>query len=179
MAETSNAHTEAPSGGAGGFPPFESATFASQLFWLGISFVLLYVVMAKVALPRIAAIMAARRESVERDLGAAAQLKADAEAALQAYEKTLAEARTRAQTLAGETRAKLHAEAEEARKELEAALHAKLAEAERTIADTKARAMSNVRSIAAEAAGAIVGKLTGLIPAQHAVAEAVDAVLKR
>ncbi|MBV9236385.1 MAG: F0F1 ATP synthase subunit B' [Xanthobacteraceae bacterium] len=179
MAETSNAHTEAPSGGAKSFPPFESDTFASQLFWLGIAFVLLYVVMAKVALPRIAGIMAARRESVDRDLGAAAQLKADAEAALQAYEKTLAEARTRAQTLAGETRAKLNAEAEEARKELEAALHTKLAEAERTIADTKARAMSSVRGIASEAAGAIVGKLTGLAPAEHAVAEAVDAVLKR
>ena len=158
MAETSNAHTEAPSGSAKAFPPFESDTFASQLFWLGIAFVLLYVVMAKVALPRIAGIMAARRESVERDLGAAAQLKADAEAALQAYEKTLAEARTRAQTLAGETRAKLNAEAEEARKELEAALHAKLAEAERTIADTKARAMSNVRSIAAAASSGTVAK---------------------
>lgn len=179
MAGTSSAHTEAPSGGGKSFPPFESDTFASQLFWLGIAFILLYVVMAKVALPRIAGIMAARRESVERDLGAAAQLKTDAEAALQAYEKTLAEARTRAQTLAGETRAKLNAEAEEARKELEAALHAKLAEAERTIADTKARAMGNVRGIAAEAAGAIVGKLTGLAPAEHAVAEAVDAVLKR
>lgn len=179
MAETTSAHTEAPSGGKGAFPPFQSETFASQLFWLGIAFVLLYVVMAKVALPRLAGIMAARRESVERDLGAAAQLKADAEAALQAYEKTLAEARTRAQTLAGETRAKLNAEAEEARKQLEAALHAKLAEAERTIADTKVRAMSNVRGIAAEAAGAIVGKLTGLVPAEHAVTEAVDAVLKR
>jgi|SRR6478609_7080037 F-type H+-transporting ATPase subunit b len=179
MAESTSAHTEAPSGGKGAFPPFQSETFASQLFWLGIAFVLLYVVMAKVALPRLAGIMAARRESVERDLGAAAQLKADAEAALQAYEKTLAEARTRAQTLAGETRAKLNAEAEEARKQLEAALHAKLAEAERTIADTKVRAMSNVRGIAAEAAGAIVGKLTGLVPAEHAVTEAVDAVLKR
>ena len=179
MAETSNAHTEVPSGGGKSFPPFESDTFASQLFWLGLAFVLLYVVMAKVALPRVAGIMAARRESVERDLGAAGQLKADAEAALQAYEKTLAEARTRAQTLASETRAKLNAEAEEARKELEAALHGKLAEAERTIADTKTRAMSNVRGIAAEAAGAIVGKLTGLVPAEHAIAEAVDAVLKR
>src|SRR5262249_62194054 len=108
--------------------------------WLAIAFILLYVVMAKVALPRVAGIMAARRESVERDLGAAAQLKTDAEAALQAYEKTLAEARTRAQTLAGETRAKLNAETQEGRKRLEAALHTQLAEAERTIADTQDRA---------------------------------------
>ncbi len=179
MAETSNAHTEAPSGSAGAFPPFQSETFASQLFWLGIAFVLLYVVMAKVALPRVAGIMAARRESVERDLSAAGQLKADAEAAMQAYEKTLAEARTRAQTLAGETRAKLNAEAEEARRALEAALHTKLADAERAIADTKTRAMSNVRGIAAEAASAIVSKLTGLAPAEHTIAEALDHVLKR
>jgi F-type H+-transporting ATPase subunit b len=177
MAE--NAHTEAPSGGAGAFPPFQSETFASQLFWLGIAFVLLYVVMAKVALPRVAGIIAARRESIDRDLSAAGQLKADAEAAMQAYEKTLAEARARAQTLASETRAKLNAEAEEARKVLEASLHAKLAEAEHTIADTKNRAMSNVRGIAAEAASAIVSKLTGLAPAEHAIAEALDHVLKR
>jgi F-type H+-transporting ATPase subunit b len=179
MAETSNAHTEAPSGGGGGFPPFQSETFASQLFWLALAFVLLYVVMAKVALPRVAGIIAARRESVDRDLSAAGQLKADAEAALQAYEKTLAEARARAQTLASETRSKLNAEAEEARKGLEAALHTKLAEAERAIADTKTRAMGNVRGISAEAASAIVSKLTGLAPAEHTIAEALDHVLKR
>jgi F-type H+-transporting ATPase subunit b len=179
MAETSNAHTEAPSGGTGGFPPFQSETFASQLFWLAIAFILLYVVMAKVALPRVAGIMAARRESVDRDLAAAGQLKADAEAAMQAYEKALADARGRAQTLASETRAKLNAEAEEARKALENALHTKLAEAERTIAETKTRALGNVRSIAAEAASAIVSKLTGLAPAEHTIAEALDHVLKR
>ena len=179
MAETSNAHTEVPSGGHGGFPPFQRETFVTQLFWLALAFVLLYAVMAKIALPRVASIMAARREHIERDLSAAGQLKADAEAAMAAYEKALAEARARAQALAGETRAKLNAEAEEARKALEATLNAKLAEAEKAIADTKNRAMGSVRGIAAEAAHAIVAKLTGVAPAEHALAEAVDAVLKR
>ena len=161
------------------FPPFDRETFASQLFWLAITFALLYLLMARFALPRVGSIIAARHSKIESDLAAAAQLKSNAEAAMEAYEKALAEARGRAQTIGGETRAKLNAEAEEARKKLEAELNAKLAEAEKTIGDTKAGAMRNVRGIAAEAAAAIVAKLTGSAPADRMVSDALDAVLKR
>jgi F-type H+-transporting ATPase subunit b len=179
MAETHNAHTEVPGGGHPAFPPFNREYFASQLFWLALTFIALYLLMARIGLPRVGSIIDARRTRIETDLGAAAKLKADAEAAMTAYEKELAEARARAQAIAGETRAKLNAEADEARKALEATLSHKLIEAEHAIADTKNRAMSNVKGIASEAAAAIVAKLTGLAPAEHAVAEAVDAVLKR
>ena len=179
MAETKNAHTEVPSSGHVVFPPFDRETFASQLFWLAITFALLYLLMARFALPRVGSIIAARHSKIESDLAAAAQLKSNAEAAMEAYEKALAEARGRAQTIGGEARAKLNAEAEEARKKLEAELNAKLAEAEKTIGDTKAGAMRNVRGIAAEAAAAIVAKLTGSAPADRMVSDALDAVLKR
>ena len=179
MAETQNAHTEVPGGKHVVFPPFNRETFASQLFWLAITFALLYLLMARFALPRVGSIIEARRSKIDSDLAAAAQLKTNAEAAMAAYEKALAEARARAQTISGETRTKLRAEADEARKALEAALNAKLAEAEKAIGATKAAAMTNVRGIAAEAAAAIVAKLTGSAPADRAVNEAVDAVLKR
>ena len=74
---------------------------------------------------------------------------------------------------------KLNAEAEKNRKALEAQLHAKLAEAEKSIAATRTQAMSNVRAIAIDAAGAIVARLTGGAPSESAVSGAVDAVLKR
>ena len=179
MAETQNAHTEVPGGKHVVFPPFNRETFASQLFWLAITFALLYLLMARFALPRVGSIIEARRSKIDSDLAAAAQLKTNAEAAMAAYEKALAEARARAQTIGGETRAKLRVEADEARKALEAALNAKLAEAEKAIGATKTAAMTNVRGIAAEAAAAIVAKLTGTAPADRAVNEAVDAVLKR
>ena len=179
MAETQNAHTEVPGGKHVVFPPFNKETFASQLFWLAITFALLYLLMARFALPRVGSIIEARRSKIDSDLAAAAQLKTNAEAAMAAYEKALVEARARAQTIGGETRTKLRAEADEARKALEAALNAKLAEAEKAIGATKAAAMTNVRGIAAEAAAAIVAKLTGSAPADRAVNEAVDAVLKR
>jgi F-type H+-transporting ATPase subunit b len=174
-----SAHTEAPSGGHGGFPPFQKETFASQLFWLAITFVFLYVMVAKFGLPRVGSILEARRNRIEGDIAEANRLKTQSEQALAAYEKALADARNRAQAIAAETRDRLHAEGEANRKTLEARLNVRLAEAEKAIAATKTAAMTNVRGIAAEAAAAIVARLTGAAPSDKAVADAVDAALKR
>jgi F-type H+-transporting ATPase subunit b len=181
MAENHSTLTEqTPASERGaGFPPFDKSTFASQLIWLAIFFVALYVIAAKLALPRVGSILAERRARVSGDLDAARRMKDEADAANVAYEKALAEARARAQAIAGETRAALAAQSAEKRKALEAGLHGKLAEAEMSIAATKAAAMANVRGIAQEAAAAIVARLTGATPAQGAVAAAVDAALKR
>jgi F-type H+-transporting ATPase subunit b len=179
MAEPA-AHTEVPSEGhKAGFPPFQRETFASQLVWLTITFVVLYAVVAKFALPRVGGIFAARRERVEADMARARGLREEADAALAAYEKALADAHSRGQAIASETHTKLIAEGEARRKSLEAELNAKLGEAEKAIAATKQSAMTNVRSIAAEAAAAIVERLIGAAPAEPAVAAAVDDVLKR
>jgi F-type H+-transporting ATPase subunit b len=162
-----------------GFPPFDATTFASQLVWLVLAFAVLYLLMARVALPRIGSILEARRTAIADDLAAADRLKGDSDAALAAYEKSLAEARARAQSIADETRAKEAAAAEENRKELEDELNAKLGAAEQTIAATKASAMGNVRGIATEAAAAIVERLMGTAPAAEDVNRAVADVLKR
>ena len=71
MAEQT-AHTEVPAEGhKAGFPPFQRETFASQLVWLVITFVVLYAVVAKFALPRVGGIFAARRERVDADMARA------------------------------------------------------------------------------------------------------------
>jgi F-type H+-transporting ATPase subunit b len=162
-----------------GFPPFDSHTFASQLFWLTLAFIALYLLMSRIALPRVGSILEARRRRVADDLAEAQRFKDASDAAIAAHEKALAEARGRAQALANETRAKATAAAEARRKEVDAKLHAHIAEAEKTIAGTRSAAMGNVRSIASEAAGAIVERLTGIAPASEDVAEAVSNVLKR
>ena len=173
-----SAHTEVP-GGKPQFPPFNKETFASQLVWFAIAFVALYVIIARLAIPRIGGIMAARTGQIEGDLAEANRLKEQSDAAIAAYEKALADARARAQTLAAETRERLNAEAEIRRKKLEAELAEKLVAAEKTIAATKLAAMSNVRTIAAETTAAIVERLIGTTPAPAAVDAAVADVLKR
>jgi F-type H+-transporting ATPase subunit b len=181
MAEPAHkASTEHPAeGGHGAFPPFQSQTFASQLVWLAIAFVLLYVLMSKLALPRVASIIEDRQKHIADDLAEAERLKQQSDAAVTAYEKALTDARARAQTIANETRATQQAKADATRKTLEDGLNAKLADAEKSIAATKQAAMANVRAIAEDAARAIIERLIGSAPSDKAVAEAVAAALKR
>jgi F-type H+-transporting ATPase subunit b len=175
---STGAHTEAEGGHGGGFPPFESSTFASQLVSLLIAFVALYLIVSRIALPRVGSLLDARQNAIEGDLAEAQKLKDASDGALKAYESELAAARSRAQAISTETREKLNAAAEAERNKLEARLNQKLAEAEKTIASTREAAMSNVRGIAAEAAGAIVQRLTGLAPDGKSLDRAVDASLK-
>jgi F-type H+-transporting ATPase subunit b len=173
------AHTEVPSGGKKDFPPFQKDTFASQFFWLALIFAVLYVLMARVALPRMGQIMAARQGQIESDLAGARGLKDESDAAIAAYEKALADARGRAQALAAETREHFAREAAEARKALDSTLNTRLTEAEKIIEAKRSGAMANVSDIAIEAAAAIVERLTGQLPARSDVAGAVASALKR
>jgi F-type H+-transporting ATPase subunit b len=176
--QQAGAHTEADGGHGGAFPPFDSSTFASQLVSLLIAFVALYLIVSKIALPRVGSVLDARAKAIEGDLAKAHELKDASDAALKAYESELAAARARAQAIGAETREKLNTAAEAERKTLEQRLSVKLAEAEKTIASTREAAMRNVRGIAAEAATAIVQRLTGVLPDGKSVDSAVDASLK-
>lgn len=179
MATPTGTSTGAGSGHKGPFPPFNSETFASQLIWLALTFVTLYIVMSKVALPRVSGIIAARQGRIAGDLAEAQRLKEQAEAATAAYEKTLADARANAQGIAAKTRDKLTAAAEERRKATEERLNKRLEEGEKTIAATKSAAMANVKAIATDAASAIVQRLTGSAPNEKAIGDAVADALKR
>jgi F-type H+-transporting ATPase subunit b len=119
------AHTEAEGGHGGAFPPFESSTFASQLVSLVIAFVALYLIVSRIALPRVGGVIDARQKAIEGDLAAAQKLKDESDAALKAYESDLAAARSRAQAIGNETREKLNAASEAERKTLENQLSAK------------------------------------------------------
>jgi F-type H+-transporting ATPase subunit b len=157
-------HTEgtAAEGGHGGaFPPMDTATFPSQLFWLVIFFGALYYLMSKVALPRIKAILDMRHGQIQSDLAKAQALKTDAEKAQQAYEALMVEARNKASALAAETRERLAEETEAKRKALDAQLTARLQEAEKRINAMKMQALKDVQSVAAESAQMIVAELTG------------------
>jgi F-type H+-transporting ATPase subunit b len=162
------AHTEAEGGQKAPFPPFQKDTFASQLVSLVIVFVALYLIVSRIALPRVGGVLDERQNTIEGDLAEAQRLKDESDGTLKAYEGELG----------AETREKLNAASEAERKTLEERLSLKLAEAEKTIASRREAAMSNVRGIAADAAAAIVQRLTGVVPDSASVGHAVDASLK-
>ena len=163
----------AAEGGHGGFPPMDAHTFPSQIFWLVIFFALLYLLMSKVALPKMAAVLDKRHKTIEGDLAKASALKHETEAAIQHYEKSLADARANAQGIATETRSKIADEIETERSALEKTLSSKLAEADSRISATKAKAMQDVHEVAAETAAEIVSELTGHKVSKEHAAKAI------
>jgi len=158
-------------------PQLDYHTFIPQLFWLAISFVILYLLMSRLALPKVRAAIEGRRQHLDSDLGRAATLKEEAEAALAAYQKTLADARAAAQETLRETGERLAAEAAERQRQLAATLGEQIAAAEARIAAGKEAALGEIRGIAAEVGGAVVARLTGAAPNAQAMTSAVGRAL--
>jgi F-type H+-transporting ATPase subunit b len=170
------AGTGTPAGGGHGetsFPPFDPVNFTPMLIWLALSFGLLYLLMSKIALPRVESVLHTRAHKITKDIGEANAFRAQSEEAAAAHDKTIADAKAKALALAQETHARLTAETEANRLALEAELNAKLAASETQILEMKARAMGNVEAIASEAAAAIVQHVTGNPADPTAVARAI------
>jgi F-type H+-transporting ATPase subunit b len=159
-------------------PQLDFETFPTQVFWLVVSFVLLYVLMRTVALPRIEKIIEERRGRLDEDLEKAAQMKTEAEAVIAAYEKALAEARANAQATVKATVDRIAAASAERQRQAAAVLAEKTNAAEARIAAAKADALRGVRDVAVEVAQAMAQRLTGATPETSRAAAAVDAVLQ-
>jgi F-type H+-transporting ATPase subunit b len=160
-------------------PQLDFATYAPQLIWLAIWFTILYVLMAKVGIPRIAVAIDARRSQRDGDLARAVQLKAAADDAAAAYQRALTTARIEAQAIIKEASDRFAAEAAEKQHALAETLALQIAAAEQSIAATKQQALGEVRGIAIEVGRAAVEKLIGTPADEGRLGGAVDAVLAR
>ena len=159
-------------------PQLDFATFPSQLFWLLVTFAVLYGLMKWLALPRIGAAIDARRNRIDTDLGQAEQLRSEAETVLAAYQKGLADARAQAQATLRAAVEQASAEAAERQRKFAAELAAEAEAAEQQIAAAKERALADIRGVAVEVAGSVGEKLVGAAPDAAALAAAVDRALK-
>jgi F-type H+-transporting ATPase subunit b len=181
-AEGTVAHESAEAHGGehhGGFPPFDPATFGSQLFWLAICFGALYLLMSRVALPRVGGILNERSNRVAADLAEAGRLKEETDAAIAAYEQGLAEARQNAHAIGQKGRDAAKAEIDADRRRIEADLQTKLSAAEARVGDVKTRALAEVDAIARDATEAIVETLVGRGIGKAEIAQAVAAAQER
>ena len=154
-------------------PQLDPSTFGSQLFWLAVSFVTLYVVLSVLVLPRIGATMAKRSDQLDGDLSEAEALRAKAEAALEAYEEALAQARTKALVVAQTMRAEVQAETARQKAELDAKLAEEAAAADSRLAATREAALAGLRDAAKE----IIGDVMVSIGVDQADDKSVDAAL--
>jgi F-type H+-transporting ATPase subunit b len=159
-------------------PQFDPSSFASQIFWLAVTFVALYFVMARVVVPRIADVLDTRRRRIETNLEKAETLKKDAATALAAYEKAVGEAREQARGLIAEAGRHIAETAAREEAELAKRLAARVAESEAGIARALEAAMGGVREAAAEATADAAQRLIGERLDRAEADKAVAAVLK-
>jgi F-type H+-transporting ATPase subunit b len=159
-------------------PQFDPASFASQIFWLVVTFVTLYIVVSKFAIPRIGEILEQRARLVQDDLDRAAALKADTDAAIASYEKAMTDARAQARDVMFAATAEMKKVADEKTAAVNADVAKQIADGEERIAKAKAEALGSIRSIAGDTAREAVSKLTGLTLDAGKVDAAIAAALK-
>jgi F-type H+-transporting ATPase subunit b len=162
---------------AAGMPQLDFATFPPQLVWLTISFVVLFVVMSKVALPKVGQVLEERQHRIDGNLEKARALKAEADDAARAYEQALAKARSDAQDVIRATGEQMAETAAEQNAELTSRLDGKIKAAEERISAAKSEAVANIRDVAADVAASAAEKLTAKKMDQETAVAAVDAVL--
>lgn len=167
-----NAH-----GGALGMPQLCAEWIPNQIFWLVVALVVIFLVLSRVALPRIGAVLAERSGTITKDLAAAEELKQKALAAEKAYNEALAKARTEAAKIVAQAKAEIQADLDAAIAKADVQIAEKAAGSEARIAEIRAGALESVTEVAKDTAKEIVAALGGKADARSVTA-AVTARLK-
>ena len=157
-------------GSAIGMPQLCGEWFGNQIFWLVVTLVVLFFVLSRIALPRIAAILAERQGTITNDLAAAEDLKVRAEEAELAYQKALADARAEAQNIVAAAKADIQADLDKATAKADAEISAKAAEGEKKIAEIRAGALESITDVAKDTAKEIVTAMGGKADARSVTA---------
>src|SRR5512146_2611046 len=158
-------------------PQFDPAVWTPQLVWLGILFVVLYLLMAKAALPRVSEVLEEREERIDESLRRAEMLRLRAEDAVAAYERTIADVRAKAAEEVRTAREQAAADSAERTAQLNERLAREIGAAEERIHRARTAAIAGLRDVAITVSGAAVERLVGQHVDAKAVASTVDAVL--
>ncbi|TBN43683.1 F0F1 ATP synthase subunit B' [Paracoccus subflavus] len=162
---------------ATGLPQLDLSTFGNQIFWLIISLLVLYWVVAKIALPRIGAVLSDRQGAITGDLMAAEEFKLKAKEAEAAYDKALADARAEAGKIVAANRAEIQKDLDAAIAHADAEIAARASESEGRIRQIRDSADSDARDVARDVAAELVRAFGGTTD-QAAIDQAVDRRMK-
>jgi F-type H+-transporting ATPase subunit b len=160
-----------------GMPQLDFSTFPNQIFWLAVALVLIYLILSKIALPRIGGIMADRQGTITNDIAAAEELKAKAVEAEKAYNQALIDAREEANKIVAEARVEIQKDLDKATAKADAEITAKSAESAKRIEEIRDGAAKSVAEVAKDTAAAIVAAL-GVKTDAKSVTTAVTSRLK-
>lgn len=164
----------------GGMPQLDfvgNPLTTSQVVWMAIIVVVLYLLLSRWALPQVAAVLEQRASRIQSDLAAAQTAKTSADAAVAELTATTRQAQATAQAEIASAVATANEAAASQAATLNARLEKQLTEAEQRITAARTAAMGALRNVATDTAAAVVTRLVGSAPAAASVEQAVDAAL--
>ncbi|CAA9382384.1 MAG: hypothetical protein AVDCRST_MAG15-107 [uncultured Rubellimicrobium sp.] len=168
-------HTEVAEDGP--IPLLQPAYFDNLIFWAVLSLVAIYLILTKLALPRIGATLAQREGTIGSDLAAAEALRARARDAQAAYDRALTEARAEANRIAQTTRDAIQADLDQALAQADAQIEARAAAGARAVAEIQSQAQSSVAQVARDTAREILrvlGAQVDEVAVDRAVSQRVE-----
>ena len=168
---TNTAETPVPETG---MPQLDFSTFGNQIFWLIITLVVIYFILSRLALPRIAGVLAERQGTISHDVAMAEELKEKAVAAEEAYNKALSDARSEAAHIVEVTKSEIKAELDAAIAAADVQISEKTKAGEEAIAEIRSNAIASVKQVAAATTANLVVALGG-----KSDTKAVDAAVKQ
>jgi len=159
-------------------PQLDASSFSSQLFWLTITFLALYLLLARFLLPQVQSVMEARAQSIDGDIEQAEQMKSEAARASEQYEKTLSEARAKSLGMIAAAQAEIGAKASQRQAELDASIEKKLSESEASIRSAKQSVADKLTPVAGDLASLIVEVLVHEKPSAEALGTVMTELAK-
>lgn len=174
VADAAHGAADAAHASGPGMPQLDIGTFPNQILWLVLTLLAIYFILTKIAIPRIAAVIAERQGTLTNDLATAEDLKRQAAEAEENYNKALSDARAEAQTIAQETRDGIQAQLQVELDKADAEIAAKTAESTARIGEIQAGAAATAQEVATDVAAEIVRQLA---PGQDVDAKAIAAAV--
>ncbi len=163
---------------AQGMPQLDFSTFPNQIFWLVVTLIVIYLLMSRVALPRIASVLTERHGAIQSDLDKADEMKAKAVEAEIAYNQALVDARSEAQSIVAHARAEIQKDLDVAMLKADAEIAVKTEESAAAIKEISATAVAAIKVVANDTAKEIVKTVMPGAGDAKAVKAAVTARLK-
>ena len=164
---------------SGGMPQLNPEFWISQIFWLTLTFGILYIVLSKFILPKISANLELRKSQIQENIEAADKQREDSESKLKEYEDIIFKSKSEAKNIFKETRDKALKDIDIKRKTLEKQIDEEIKKAENEINELKKTAPEKINKIAIETSSEILRNLIGTEINNSSISAIVDDLYKK
>jgi len=164
---------------SGGMPQLNTEFWISQIFWLTLTFGILYVVLSKLILPKISANLELRKSQIQENIEAAEKQRESSEIKLKEYDDIVYKSKLKAKKIFKEAREKVLKDINSKKADLEKQIDEEIKKAEKEIELLKKNAPEKINKIAIETSSELVRKLIGADVNNSSISAIVDDLSKR